>query len=122
MAFKMDIYGSILCVFGVCIIENVENSTETNQPKGFSLVDLFEEKKAVDSKWRPIFYKLAEEIVRTITADVIFAPFALKVGFVFMFINFFISFYYQLLENSDVESLNLIQSVLDLGTPIQGCH
>lgn len=44
------------------------------------LVSILREQRDVESKWGTVFSTLSEEITRTITEDINFAPFQLKVG------------------------------------------
>lgn len=86
LRLKMDLYGSLLCVFDTCAGAETENApplTETERAQKRCLASLLDESGfgvlPSRSPWNAAFSQQSAELVNTMSSDITYSPFALKV-------------------------------------------
>lgn len=99
MRFKLDIYGSILCIFDTCnrvqmnenkklLTSKLHETTKTNGSFNTTvtklndtsrLADMMDDERSNNEEWSKYFETMTAEIVDTISSDITYAPLTLKV-------------------------------------------
>lgn len=99
--FKLDIYGSILCIFDTCNrtqlnekknaeitalhktskLNSTNNITICKNNEKSRLAEMMDDERSSNEEWSKYFESMTAEIVDTISSDITYAPLTLKVEF-----------------------------------------